>query len=32
MIGGVLDVSQGKPHGTVVTCRFPIEGEEQNRI
>jgi PAS domain S-box-containing protein len=32
MIGGGLDVSQGKPHGTVVTCRFPIATEEQRQI
>ena len=23
MIGGILEVKPGKPHGTVVTCRFP---------
>jgi PAS domain S-box-containing protein len=26
MIGGVLDIGQSKPHGTVVTCRFPDGG------
>ena len=24
MIGGILEVQPGKPHGTVVTCNFPI--------
>jgi signal transduction histidine kinase len=28
MIGGVLDVKSGKPHGTVVSCLFPIANEE----
>ena len=32
MIGGALDVGQGKPHGTVVCCRFPIASEEHGRI
>ena len=31
MIGGTLDVGQSKPHGTLVTCRFPI-AREQERI
>lgn len=31
MIGGALDIAQSKPHGTVVTCRFPI-GEDYRRI
>ena len=28
MIGGVLEVKPGKPHGTVVSCVFPIGNEE----
>ena len=28
MIGGTLEVKQGKPHGTVVTCLFPIGNQE----
>ncbi len=31
IIGGVLETTEGKPHGTVVTCRFPIALEEQTR-
>jgi PAS domain S-box-containing protein len=32
MIGGALDIAQGTPRGTVVTCLFPIRSEEQRRI
>ncbi len=28
MIGGSLEIAQGKPHGTVVTCQFPIRNRE----
>ncbi len=28
MIGGVLEIKPGKPHGTVVSCVFPIGNEE----
>ncbi len=28
MIGGTLEITQGKPHGTMVTCQFPIRIEE----
>jgi len=27
MIGGALEVKQSKPHGTVVSCLFPIGNE-----
>ena len=32
MIGGTLHVGPGKPHGTVVSCRFPIVSEGQESI
>ncbi len=32
MIGGVLEVKSGKPHGTVVSCAFPIESDELAQI
>jgi len=32
MIGGTLEMAAGKPHGTVVTCRFPMMKEEQRRL
>ena len=28
MIGGVLEIARGKPHGTVVTCQFPTGSGE----
>jgi signal transduction histidine kinase len=29
MIGGVLEIRQDSPRGTIVTCRFPAKGGEE---
>jgi two-component system sensor kinase FixL len=32
MIGGNLEVRRGQPHGTVVTCRFPICDADRSEV
>ena len=32
MTGGTLDIQSSDPHGTVVTCMFPLRGKDQNAM